>query len=202
MLQALFGLFKFFVVITPDFQANQSNVELRPEIEATIRDLLPKSNAHLQLAFMFRNDNIEIGWSSKYYLGKIAEKLNAPLLEVAEHYQMCAKLMEENFDFLKKVSKSDQEAFEPLELYYCIHSFLNKRRMRAFNEHDLYELRRIVRCLELFAEKHISRKSDEKTPSFSIDLQAEFDEVDKATTEELSESPDKDVLSSPNVSFK
>lgn len=121
------------------------------------------------------------------YLGKIGEKRNAPLLEVIGHYQQCAQLMEENFQFLKRVNKGDQSDFEPLELYYCIHSFLNKRRVQAQKSGNLIVLRQVVECLELFSEKNVSKKADEKTPNFSIDLNSRLCEVGQSIALELSE---------------
>jgi hypothetical protein len=152
------------------------------------------------MAHAHRNDNFELGWSAKYFLGKIAEKLNAPLIDVIQNYQQCAFLMEENFQFMKKISKIDQNDFEPLELYYCIHSFLNKRRDQAFKNGDFCELRKVVRCLELFAEQHISR-TDDKTHNFSIDLRSELNEVGQKANEELLEGT-SNLIGSPMVNRK
>lgn len=177
---------------------------MRDEINTRASELLTKAHGHFKLAYTHRNENFEIGWSSKYYLGKIGEKLNEPLIEIMEHYQQCAFLMEENFSFLKKVAKSEQNNFEPLELYYCIHSFLNKRRKRAMTKGEFCELRKVVKCLELFHEKHISR-TDDKTENFSINLRNELNLVEHQANEELiaeGASTSSNIMESPTVMKK
>lgn len=162
---------------------------------------MSKASVHFKLAHAYRNDNYEVGWSSSYFMGKIKEKQNAPLVEVIESYQQCAQLMEKNFQFLKKVSKMDQNDFEPLELYYCIHSFLDKQRRRSMENGDFCELRRVVKCLELFAEKHISR-NDDRTENFYVDFRLEFEQVKKLANEELFDGRENiSEIDSPLVSF-
>lgn len=128
------------------------------------RDFLHMAKTHFLLTDRFKNEAIDISWLCQYFLGKVNEKAEEPMDIVMDNYFKCAeRLNDDQYLFVPKVSKKKQDHFEPLELFYRVHAFLQKRFEKATssNEEVLKVRREIVDYLKYFSIYGVSRKKDE-----------------------------------------
>ncbi|KAI1707240.1 hypothetical protein Ddc_14940 [Ditylenchus destructor] len=90
--------------------------------------MLLKCRVHFELARKYNDATKEVPWLSAYFLAKIAEKLGDPAEKVMDLYHQSAIALEkEGYTYPQKIHRTKQTNFEPLEIYYKVHSYAHKQ---------------------------------------------------------------------------
>ena len=137
-------------------------------IAGRLNAYLQECRSHFLLADRFKTQATDLAWLLQYFLGKVAEKQAPPsIAAVMEHYWQCAEFMREDaYNFPLKIKLNDQTHFEPIELFYRVTCFLQKRLFAAYTNASAAEMHRVVLCLRHFSGYGVSRRHSPHAPSF------------------------------------
>ncbi|KAI6226100.1 hypothetical protein M3Y99_01326200 [Aphelenchoides fujianensis] len=156
-----------------------------PSLRPQIRRIFDSCLVHCRLAEIYKTRAIDISWLTQYFLGKLAEKRRESIDVVLGHYwEVAQRMHDDQYTFPVRISRKNQLHFEPLELFYRVHVFLDKRRQAAMRAGDVHEMRRIVAALIHWSAYGVSRNVQPNAPPFfhakTTDVLAAIDRPDGA----------------------
>ncbi|KAI6206431.1 hypothetical protein M3Y94_00909800 [Aphelenchoides besseyi] len=162
------------------FIRTDSSDQLVPNLKKQAFRLLSSCKVHFQLAELYKTQATDIMWLIQYFLGKVSEKFDQPIETVLQHYGECAKRMQsDKYTFPAKISRKTQHNFEPLELFYRVHKYLNFKRTVALKHNDLCTMQKIVAALKLWSNYGVSKNSWPNSPPF---FQTDLSQLLNSTT--------------------
>ncbi|CAD5217414.1 unnamed protein product [Bursaphelenchus xylophilus] len=185
-----------------DSRKMRSNPSESDKLEARKNNLslIRACQTHFLLADRFKTQAIDIGWLCCYFSGKVSEKLKESIDIVMDHYTECAQRMhDDQYVFLHKISKKNQSNLEPLELFYRVHSFLEKRffASKEMNGSSLKIRRKILHYMQYYSTYGVSKAPDSTTKqsvqNFFSTLPTTFDAINDIILELTEETPENEI---------